>query len=53
METMAAADPLTVVQTWLDQFARTNGGSAPAEYAATERVFLLQSLERIVGKQSK
>jgi hypothetical protein len=33
----------------LDQFARTNGGSAPAEYAASERVYLLQALERIVA----
>jgi len=47
--TMAKASPLVVLQTWLDQFARTNGGSSPAEYAAVERVYLLQALEKMVG----
>ncbi len=50
LESMASAAPLAVVQTWLDQFARVNGGGAPAEYAAAERVHLLRSLEKIVGK---
>ena len=38
------------LQTWLDQFARTNGGSSAAEYAAKDRIFMLQALERIASK---
>ena len=29
---------LLILQTWLDQFTRTNGGSAPAEYSSVDRV---------------
>ena len=50
LESMAAAAPAPVLRTWLDQFARVNGGGAPAEYAASERIFLLRSLEKIIGK---
>ena len=46
--TVTAGNPHLVLQTWLDQFARTNGGSSPAEYSAADRVFLLQSLEEII-----
>ena len=38
---------LVVLQTWLEQFARTNGGSSPSEYCAPDRVRLLQSLMTI------
>ena len=38
---------LIVLQTWLEQFARTNGGSSQAEYCAPDRVRLLQSLMTI------
>ncbi len=50
LEEIAGFSPLTVLQTWLDQFARTNGGGSPAEYSARERIYLLQSLERIIAK---
>ena len=33
------------LQTWLDQFARTNGGSSPSEYAGVDRVRLLHTLK--------
>eukprot|EP00094_Tigriopus_californicus_P000040 TCALIF_00040-PA protein Name:"Similar to CDC45 Cell division control protein 45 homolog (Homo sapiens)" AED:0.07 eAED:0.08 QI:0/0.16/0/0.85/1/1/7/0/2542 len=49
LKVIAIDQSLLVLQTWLDQFARTNGGSSPSEYAAAERVYLLQSLEQIVG----
>ncbi len=49
LEEAAAADPQLVVQTWLDQFARVNGGGSPAEYAAAERVWLLSCLERVAA----
>jgi len=48
LTSMVSDSPLLILQTWLDQFARTNGGSSPAEYAACERVYLLQALEKIV-----
>ncbi len=47
VEAMARECPLVVLQTWLDQFARTNGGVSPTEYVANDRVHLLTSLARI------
>ena len=38
------------LQTWLDQFTRTNGGSAPAEYSSIDRVRLLNTLKVLVEK---
>lgn len=49
LKVISTSQSLLVLQTWLDQFARTNGGSSPSEYAAAERVHLLQSLEQIVA----
>ena len=46
---IASESPLLVLQTWLDQFARTNGGSSPTEYAAPDRVHLLNCLEVLIG----
>ena len=43
---------LIVLQTWLEQFARTNGGSSPTEYCAPDRVRLLQSLMTITDHMS-
>jgi hypothetical protein len=48
LETMTPECPLLVLQTWLDQFARTNGGSAPADYVASDRVHFLSALAKIV-----
>ena len=47
-ETMARESPLLVLQTWLDQFARVNGGTSPQDYVAANRVNLLNSLSAIV-----
>ena len=47
-EVMARECPLLVLQTWLDQFARVNGGTSPQDYAATHRVNLLNSLSAVV-----
>ena len=41
---------LLIIQTWLDQFTRTNGGSAPAEYTAIDRVRLLTTLNVLFEK---
>jgi hypothetical protein len=43
---------LLVIQTWLEQFARTNGGSSPTEYSAPDRVRLLQSLMTVTDNMS-
>ena len=43
---------LVVLQTWLEQFARTNGGSSTAEYCAPDRVRLLQSLMTLTDNMS-
>ena len=43
---------LLVVQTWLEQFARTNGGISPTEYCAPDRGKLLQSLMTITDNMS-
>ena len=50
LELVSAEYPMEVLQTWLDQFARVNGGNSPSEYSAPSRVFLLQGLEKITGK---
>ena len=47
-EAMARECPLLVLQTWLDQFARVNGGTSPQDYVAANRVNLLNSLSAIV-----
>ena len=49
LEIIVRDSPLLYLQTWLDQFARTNGGSSAAEYAASNRIFLLQNLEQVIG----
>jgi hypothetical protein len=36
---------LLVLQTWLEQFNRTNGGSSLTDYSAEIRVRLLQTLQ--------
>ena len=43
---------LLVLQTWLEQFARTNGGISPSEYCAPDRVRLLQSLMTITDNMT-
>lgn len=50
LEVVALQMPLMALQTWLDQFARTNGGSSQSEYAAKDRIFMLTTLERITAK---
>ena len=43
-EAMARECPLLLLQTWLDQFARTNGGTSPQDYVAANRQgFLMNS----------
>ena len=42
---LTAIITFTYLQTWLDQFARTNGGSSPSEYAGVDRVRLLHTLK--------
>lgn len=44
---------LIVLQTWLEQFTRTNGGGSPSEYCAHDRVRLLQSLMTITDNMFK
>lgn len=49
LEIIVTDCPLLYLQTWLDQFARTNGGSSATEYAASNRIYLLQNLERVMA----